>query len=362
MTRTKKYALVLLGATGLVAATALLVWRSTNVAARPLFLEPIPESASALVFVNVSALRTSPFLGELRRWLPAPHEDPDYKNFVQTTGFDYERDLDQVLVISFKPTGDALKGNATEAAAGRELLAIAETHSDPQRLLAYAKSNGRTDQVIGHEAIRIDLKNPSETFYFAILNKRRVAVATSLPALARAWHTGAPEPEWPERILRVAGSPIFLVLRQDSAALDALTGRAPQAFTSPELFSLIKQLEWITLAGKPDQQRLEVVLEGETFSESATRQLADLLNGVVLLAEAGLNEAKTRERLDPGLRAAYLALLASAEVRRLDRGKAKSVRLSFDVTPEFLEQAQRATPRIEPSPTMPRPKQHKAGT
>ena len=70
----------------------------------------------------------------------------------------------------------------------------------------------------------------------------------------------------------------------------------------------------------------------------------DLMNGVVILAQLGLNDAKTRQQLDPAAREAYLELLKSADVSKINRGDTKSVRLVFEITPGFLEAARRAPP------------------
>jgi len=112
--------------------------------------------------------------------------------------------------------------------------------------------------------------------------------------------------------------------------------RASSRRTSfPQLSTLLDQLQWLTLAGKPENDRLRVVAEGECTAEATARQLADVLNGVVILAEGGLNDARTRQQLDPALREAYLELLKSADVSKIDRGDSKSVRLVFDITPPF---------------------------
>jgi hypothetical protein len=57
--------------------------------------------------------------------------------------------------------------------------------------------------------------------------------------------------EWRDRFSRLAGSPIFAVIRQDAAAGSALASQTPGGFQSPELSTLINQLQWITVAGKP---------------------------------------------------------------------------------------------------------------
>ena len=114
-------------------------------------------------------------------------------------------------------------------------------------------------------------------------------------------------------------------------------------------------MQWITLAGKPENDRLHVVAEGECASDDTARQLADLLNGVLALAEAGLNDPKTRQQLDPTLREAYLALLKSVDVSKLGRGDIKSVRIAFEITPAFLESARRASLRPTSPPAKPVP-------
>src|SRR5262249_6420751 len=97
-----------------------------------------------------------------------------------------------------------------------------------------------------------------------------------------------------------------------------------------------------------------VIAEGECTTEATTRQLADVLNGIVVLADAGLNDAKTRQQLDPALRAAYLELLKSADVSKIDRGDTKSVRLAFEITPAFLDAAGRS-PAASPHAGSPKP-------
>ena len=115
---------------------------------------------------------------------------------------------------------------------------------------------------------------------------------------------------------------------------------------------LLDQLQWITLAGKPENDRLRVVAEGECTAEAA-RQLVDLINGLVILAQLGLNDAKTRQQLDPAAREAYLELLKSADISKIDRGDSKSVRVVAEITPEFLETARRAPPDSAPSKARP---------
>ncbi|HZV59769.1 MAG TPA: hypothetical protein VFF42_05470, partial [Candidatus Eremiobacteraceae bacterium] len=52
--------------------------------------------------------------------------------------------------------------------------------------------------------------------------------------------------------------------------------------------------------------------------------------------EGGLNDAKTRKQMNPQTREAYLELLNSVNVERIDRGTTKSVRVVLNATPKLL--------------------------
>ena len=62
------------------------------------------------------------------------------------------------------------------------------------------------------------------------------------------------------------------------------------------------------------------------------------------MAQAGLNGSQTRQQLPASTRDAYLELVKTAEVSRLDRGETKSVRIVFDVTPKLLDAARLPAP------------------
>jgi hypothetical protein len=137
-----------------------------------------------------------------------------------------------------------------------------------------------------------------------------------------------------ERFARLAGTPVFALIRQDAAIGGVLSGRTPGGFSSPQLASLLNQLLWVSVAGKPEGESFRVVIEGECPNDASMRQLADFLNGITLMAQAGLNDPKLRQQMDPAEREAYVQLLNSAEVSKLDRGDSKSVRAVLMVTPE----------------------------
>jgi hypothetical protein len=322
------------------------LWGGGEGTARQTMLAIVPANASAVVYANFAELRQSPFATELYAWVPRPQQvDADYAEFLRDTGFDYERDLNQVAIATFKRGQDTI------------LFAIADGRFDQKRIIAYASQSGTRENRNGRQIFSIAVSGAPNKITFTFLRKDRIALTDdpSPAALLSESAQGEDAKEWRQRFERLAGSPVFAVIRQDAATGSALASRAPGGLQSPQLSALLDQLQWITLAGKPEGDRLRVVTEGECLTDGTARQLSDLLNGVLVLAQAGLNGPKTRQQLDPQAREAYLEMLKGADVSRLDRGETKSVRLVFDVTPKFLAAARTAVPAIPQPPGVPSP-------
>ena len=318
-------------------------WSGRAASAREQMLAMIPADANAVFFADFATLRSTPFVAQLYAWAPKPQADPDYAQFIKDTGFDYERDLDRIAIATEKRGPDSA------------VFAIADGKFDRQKISAYALKAGTLSRTNGHEIYSVPVSGSATRISFAFLRGDRIALASGADssALFQSGKETRDAAEWRMRFERLAGSPVFAVIRQDAAAGAALAAQAPGGFRSPQLSTLLDQLQWITIAGKPESDRLSVIAEGECAAESTTRQLTDLLNGVMILAEAGLNDSKTRQQLDPAAREAYLEFLKGAEVSKIDRGDTRSVRLVLEITPKFLDAA-RAAP-LTPSPAGPLP-------
>jgi hypothetical protein len=308
-------------------------------------LSKMPAEASAVVFADFAELRSAAFVAQLFAWAPQPEPDEEYARFLNETGFHYERDLDR-LAIAFQKAGQA-----------SVFFAIADGRFDRQKISVLANNSGTVEKLGGHEILAIPESGDQRKIYLTFLSNNRIVLTdrADLAQTLAAKKRSSDDADWRSRFERLGGSPVFAVIRQDAATGEALTEHAPGGLSSPQLSTALDRLQWITLAGKPENDRLHVVAEGECASDDTARQLADLLNGVLALTEAGLNDAKTRQQLDPSLREAYLALLKNAEVSKLDRGDTKSVRLTFEITPAFLESARRASMSPSVSPAKPAP-------
>lgn len=336
----------------IVSATAFIAhrkWGVPSAFAREEMLSLLPTDASAVLFLDFNALRQISFVAQLYAWAPKPPADADYAQFVKETGFDYERDLERLAIAIEKRGQDSV------------LYAIVDGKFDRQKISAFALQGGSAAKADGHEIFSVPASGTSKKISFVFLANGRIALTndSNLAIFLGAKKRSEGVAEWSTRFERLAGSPLFAVIKQNAALGDALAAHAPGGLHSPQLSTLLDQLQWITLAGKPDSNNLRVVAEGECSGEATVRQLADVMNGAIILAESGLNDAKTRQQLDPAVREAYLGLLKSADVSKIDRGDSKSVRLVFDLNPSFLEAARKAPP-VAPEFTPSKPLPEKA--
>jgi hypothetical protein len=333
----KQYWLALLvGIAFFAAGACYYLWRAEDRNQDFTVLTFLPQDPAAVIYVDVDALRRTAFLAQVAAWAPQPQKDPEYAQFLQDTGFDFERDLNHFAIATQKLAGAS------------NLFFITDGKFNRKKISAYALRTGTKQNLNGREIFHVPLEEGKRTLSFCFVSDHLV-ILTDSDGLSDALAGQKPgQNEWQQRFRRLAGSPAFAVIRQDAGA--ALIDRAPGGFRSPQLSSLLNQLQWITLAAKPDGDQLRIIAEGESASEATARQLADLLNGVVILAQAGLGDPKVRQQLDPAVREAYLELLRSADISKLDRGDTKAVRLIVSVTAKFLEAARTYAPL---APTQP---------
>jgi hypothetical protein len=315
-------------------------WRTRDYDAnRAELLSLMPANGNTVVFFDLAQLRSSPFLSQLLALAPQQSPDSDYAQFMQATGFNYERDLDRVA-ISLDRQPQSLNA-----------FAVAEGRFDRKKIEDYGARFGSRKTADGKTLYAVPVNGSTRKAYFTFLRNDRVAWANDSSYFFQQ-RSNAGSSEWRERYARLAGTPIFVILRQDADAASALVD-APGGLHSPQLATLLNQLQWISIGGRPEGSVLRVVIDGEALTENTVHQLKEVLNGLVVIAQMGLNDAKTRKHLDPELREGYLEWLNSADIQQLDRGSSKSVRVVFDVTPKLLQSVHSAVPAVQPTNNTP---------
>ncbi|HKF25046.1 MAG TPA: hypothetical protein VKB24_03695 [Candidatus Acidoferrum sp.] len=333
---TKKAAAASLAAVAIILAILLALHFSgdSRGSARAELLGLVPPDATSVIFIDLDQLRASPFLAALSSWAPNPAEDSDYTQFVAETGFHYERDLSQVFVAN------RYHGPRSST------LVLAQGKFDRKKIEGYLGRNGKPSAEATGKVFRLAIKpNGQETqASLAFLSDERIAIGDSedlREALDSAGRQGG-RADWQLRFDRLAGSPLFAVIRQDPAVESLLAGQSPQ------LANFISQLPWISVAAKPEGDILRVVAEGETLTDTAAAQLRDFLAGMQVLARTGLDDPQLRLRMKPEEREAYVALVRQTEIEKINRSEAQAVRVILPITPEFLKIAKLARAAAAP--------------
>jgi hypothetical protein len=342
-THLKKIAIATCTAFILAAALFLIqIYSRDRSTPREQLLALIPADASSVIFLDADEFKRSPFLAKLYSWAPHPAEDSEYSQFARDTGFSWERDL-QRIVVAVSPQESTYK-----------LFAIADANFDRKKLEAFLNRNGQFSQQGNLKIFHLNATAQEKPLTVWFLSDHRIALTNSesfMPASLPPADAPAIA-EWRTHFDRVAGVPLFAVIHQNSALQTVVNSAAPSGFRSPQFSALLNQLNWISIAAKPEPKSLRVVAEGDSPSAATSAQLRDFLQGIQLLAQNGLNDPKLRQTMNAQERTAYLEILRSADVQTVDRGESKAVRLVLELTPSFLDAARDASlaaPKAEPA-------------
>jgi hypothetical protein len=318
---------------GLAAATAggiyLHHWRRplppASAGPPPDIISQLPPDAPVVAYIDVAALRKlqgSPLAAVLGLAGADPQQDRDYQAFVRDTGFDYTRDLD-LAAIAVWPTSPMTPNGGIGT---NQVLAVADGRFDRAKIEAYALRTG-TVTTRGTQSLYAVPGDPPVFFHF--LSPTRLALTTSqtldIPAPGRS---AGGNDAMRARIKRVAGAPIFAAARTDT-----LPPGFYQAFkNSPQLATLARSVQGLTLAGQPQGDRIDLALDAECDSLAHAAEISTLLDTFRMFGSVALSDPKTRRQMTKQ-QAAFLAALAShVKVTHQDHW----VRLSLAVTPEML--------------------------
>jgi hypothetical protein len=336
---------VLAGGTALLAAGHHLGWRlplRTSAASLPL-ASLAPADSNLVLFADMAALRASPLLEQLKSAVPSPAPDPEYAAFMLASGFDYQRDLDKVLVASHQVDGKT------------EVVAIAEGRFDRQKIRTYALANGTLERRSGVDVYLVPSGTPgspqAKTIALAFLSDTRIAISDSgnldafLAASTSARATQSPaagELSLDDRVSRAGDAPLFVVTRVP----DEPANWSPGGIHSDQLNDLARSVRWVDLRVEPLPDHLHVTLEGECVDADKAASLQGTLTGLRFLAEAYLGTPGAQKQMNAQNLASARQLLDSATVTHTDRW----VALSVDLTQDLLKSGLQPTPHAPPLP------------
>jgi hypothetical protein len=296
----------------------------------PELVELAPADSTVLLYADVAALRSSAFVMRLATMVPPVTKDRDYAEFVRATGFDYERDLDR-FVLAMQAEGK----NAFTTA-------IADGHFDQNKIAAYALRTGKLETQTGGDGYNIPSKSSGKTVAIRFLNSNRIMLTdrpklqpASEPLSSKSTERGnRSAPEMQGRIARVSGAPLFAVAKLDSAMQKKDVWF--HDVRSEQFENLARSVRWLSLAARPEGDRVDLALDGECDTAENARQLAGTLDGLRIMGRMALSDPKTRRQMDPATLLLLGALLRGAEVSRDDQDQVHRVRLTLVISQKAL--------------------------
>jgi hypothetical protein len=314
------------GVAATVIAAALLLYASFQSSATahaspvPELISALPTGAPTLIYLDLAAVRASSFYQHRPDKGPIAIPNRDYADFVRATGFDFEKDLDRVVIASWPAPGKELK----------KTVAVAEGRFDRAKIRDYATHKGKLDHQQGHEVFLFPTDDQKGLVSVTFLDDHRIALVEG-PSIAPlfAGHADTPGADpASERAARLDGAAAFMVTRMPPIP-DNAGGGAPAA----QLLSMARSVQWITLAARPEGDDLRVSLEGECDNSTDALQIKSALELLRMFGRAGLESPKTRQSMDPAALALLQTVLTNAEVTQA----AERVRIFVELTPDIFK-------------------------
>jgi hypothetical protein len=292
--------------------------KTASASPAPEFLSALPAGAPTLVYLDLTAVRASSFyqLRPDKGSIAVPNQE--YADFVSSTGFDFEKDLDRVVVASWPASGNEQRKN----------VVIAEGRFDRAKIRDYAMRRGKLDHQHGHDVFLFPAKDRMGFSSVTFLDEHRIAIVSGesiAPLLAGHSDDPAADPAR-ERAARMDGAAAFVITRVPPVP----DNFAPGGAQSTQLASLARSVQWITLAARPEGDNLRISLEGECDNSTSALQLKSALEILRMFGRAGLDSPKTRQSMDPAALATLQTLLGNAEVTQA----AERVRILVEITPD----------------------------
>ncbi len=347
MQRSTRAIFIATGLTALSIVGATLFYASSrqsgiaNASPEPGLIAEVPVGASTLIYADLTAIRASTFYQQRPDKGPIAVPDHNYSDFIQSTGFDFEKDLDRVVIASW--TADPVQDKNKQQQ--KKILVLADGRFDRQKIHDYALRKGKLDRQGGRDVFLFPTDNPagppsarlpdgqgqagwnSITF----LDDHRIAIVEGPSIAILLTHhddVAAPDPVR-DRAARVAGAAVFVISRVPPIP----DNYSPGGIQSAQLLNLARSVQWVTLAARPEGDNLRVSLEGECHSDSEARQLQAALEVLRMFGRAGLENPKTRDSMDPNVYGVLETVLKTADVS----ASAEQVRVMVELTPGVLK-------------------------
>jgi hypothetical protein len=306
----KKY---LAFAAALVAGALIAVFFWTRLHAPPDPIRLLPES-DAIAYANLTPLRVANVFTSLKK---VTH-NPEYEDFIQQSGVDFERDLSEVAVaIHVPPTTSASAVVANPPAAAEVRFSwIFKGSFDPKRLSAYLRKISRSAQIYaGKEIFTVPIEN--RLVRVVLLGSDEVAVSNvddpqvihQIVDRSNGWFRPGGPPLLREHYKDVPfGSLAWAIARQSSSGASS-----PLSLPGGLNVSLPAQITWI--ASLRYAGSVEVKAQALTPTEEDARKVADTL-GTLLSLFRSIQTNVGAQGPDPDVKSLFDSLQVTQEGNR----------------------------------------------
>jgi hypothetical protein len=285
----------------------------------PSLVQQLPANASAVVFADVAALRSSSFANELASLAPTSVQDPAYTQFVQQTGFDYSRDLDRAALALWPQT------NSTSA------LALARGRFDQAKIAHYALRNGGHLVTIRNQKVyEVREENSSRLVRFTFLAPDEIALADG-PALSQVLgpqNSVRLDPQMSALVSRVSGAPIYAVARTQDLPKDLGIDTSHSA----QLASMLRTIHTVFASGRPSADDLKLFASADCESTIDALKLSTTLQGLLWMGRAALSDSRTQQQIGPQW-PGFDSMLKAADISH----DGHLLQLRIQLTPQMLQ-------------------------
>ena len=284
-------------------------------------LSEVPPGAPTLVYIDLAAVRASSFYQQRPDHGAIAIPDRDYADFVRSTGFDFEKDLDRVVIASWPGAPNQEQ---------KKSIVIADGRFDRAKIRDYATRKGKVDRQEGRDVFRFPAEDRKSSNAVTFLDEHRIAIVQgSSIAPLLATHTAASADPARERAARLTGAAAFAISRVPAIP----DNFGPGGVQSAQLANLARSIQWLTLAARPGGNDLRISLEGECATATDARQVQSAVELLRLLGRAAVENPKTRQGMDPATFAFLETVLKTATVTQT----AERVRILVEITPDVLK-------------------------
>src|SRR5271169_2110016 len=140
--------------------------KTASASPAPELLSALPPGAPTLVYLDLAAVRASSFYQHRPDKGPIAVPNQEYADFVSSTGFDFEKDLDRVVVASWPASGNEQRKN----------VVIAEGRFDRAKIRDYALHKGKLDHQQGRDVFLFPAKDRMGVSSLTFLDEHRIAI------------------------------------------------------------------------------------------------------------------------------------------------------------------------------------------